>query len=270
MSHERSAKYSGSFCPINDPWKWGASGRPTTRLTIETNRVCPTAMLPSIYGRNNSDGDIRCPQCKEKCHNDSLTNWDYCMQIRTESVTQRLESSSESPARLLSPHLGNRQHHHPPPNGKSKAAAASASSLRGRDKSVANTEDFASDAKASVIGTIADDDNKRRGGYGTEKPRNEGVSSVVTDTGRDGVKWLPLEVERQGAPTTTRGKRKEPHKCLVIRRQIVNNGIPLIPLLFLLLFVTTSALPPVIRIGEFPLFRALLMPIQRRRSGFAY
>lgn len=41
------------------------------------------------------------------------------------------------------------------------------------------------------------------------------------------------------------------HKCLVIRRQIVSSkGIPLIPLLFLLLLVTTSALPPVIRIGK--------------------
>lgn len=69
---------------------------------------------------------------------------------------------------------------------------------------------------------------------------------------RKRVKRLPsVAVEQQKDETGEREHQQwKLHNGLFIRRQILSNGIRLIPLLFLLLLVTTSALPPVIRIGK--------------------
>lgn len=93
----------------------------------------------------------------------------------------------------------------------------------------------------------------KAGAHHTDAKRARDCASETSEESESSVGRDDSRVERVAR---VEGEEKEDtdvkkHKCLVIRRQIVSsNGIPLIPLLFLLLLVTTSALPPVIRIGK--------------------
>lgn len=174
---------------------------------------------------------------------------DY-MQIRAEhnphQCPHRIQStaasaSSASAMALLFPyHLTNPQQHCHYPRLISSHRDETRDT---RDTSVANTRDCAGDTGESSAF------HNKGGGVGVERVLGATATAIVKshqqEVAVDKKPWEEEDKDQEEAKRTT-----VKHNCLVIRRQIVSNGIPLIPLLFLLLLVTTSALPPVIRIGK--------------------
>ena len=192
---------------------------------------------------------------------------DYCMQIRdnTHQCPRRVQSAAPSRASspsmilLLPYHLTNLLPQSTStswlPRVTSRKAKAGSLALtsppdcrRRGDKSVASGDCVADTASNSRVALEGD----YNGGSGADKVvdvdgrgwRRRSRRRGNVDPGRVGLEWFPQDKTPE---------KEQHHKncCLVIRgRQIVSPWITVSSLLFLVLIVTTSALPPVIRIGK--------------------
>lgn len=194
--------------------------------------------MQSSYEKIVFEGDVQNPQCHEHPFKSCPSALDYCMQIKTKDYCHRNEhrshlsdSAATSMILLFQYYLPNHQLERVISSYKANTKTV------GFKRNTSATTDYPSVTRESAIGAIVDNDG-RSGDEGDQE-------RTVMDTGSVEVAILPQKEEEED-----KGSVKKQRKCLVTRCQRVSNWISLMPLLFLLLFVTTSALPPVIRIGK--------------------
>lgn len=177
--------------------------------------------MPSSFRKETvirSDSSSSCPRCTA-----TTSTLDYCMQIRAPEAVA--DNSHKCLRQIYSKSPGN-----------GDAAASVTESM--------TSMLYSRHRPSYQVTTTTTTDDK----WDQVKVRNRSSDRSRRRVGFKAERFLLKEAATEGQVEPVKHKQR---RCLAMsRRQIVSNGIPLMPFLFALLFVTTSALPPVIRIGK--------------------